>query len=96
MSQHERCTWNCGSTDCMAPRRIEVARQLQPIAELERKMHKAYRRGFFTQEGLDWAAAKGREMAAYFRAAQEPKHEACGHESCDCRWYCKKEQEPKP
>lgn len=45
---------------------IDRHRQLQPVEELERKAEKAARWGFWTQEDLDLAKAKGAAMAAYF------------------------------
>lgn len=62
MSTHHLCKSNCGGTGCDAPRRIEAARQAQPLDELERKAKKATRRGFWVQEQIDWARAWARDF----------------------------------
>jgi hypothetical protein len=42
---------------------LSALRKEQPILELERKAHKALRRGAYTQEDLDLAIARGVNLA---------------------------------
>jgi hypothetical protein len=51
--------------------KIREARLRQPLSELERKSDKAARPGWWTQEDLDLAKRKARELYKYFKWKME-------------------------
>jgi len=56
---------------------ITEHRQAKPLGELLRKKKKAFRRGLFTQEDIDYAVAFGREVSRLLNGENKDPEVVC-------------------